>query len=93
MTKPYLIRASLILLCYKLPPLRIARGKVGEGAPILTFPRTRGKETEVRTNYVGLEKIDDGIWNVYFGPLKLGRLNEQHMRIEDEQGRLKRKNV
>ena len=43
--------------------------------------------------YVGLEEIDDGIWNVYFGPLKLGRLNERHMRIEDEYGRLKRNNV
>ena len=26
--------------------------------------------------------------NVYFGPLKLGRLLERHMRIEDEFGRL-----
>ncbi len=43
--------------------------------------------------YVGLEEIDDGIWNVYFGPLKLGRLLERHMRIEDEYGRLQRKNV
>ena len=43
--------------------------------------------------YVGLEEIDDGIWNVYFGPLKLGRLHERHMRIEDEYGRLKRKNL
>ena len=43
--------------------------------------------------YVGLEEIDDGIWNVYFGPLKLGRLNERTMRIEDEFGRLKRRNV
>ena len=43
--------------------------------------------------YVGLEEIDDGLWNVYFGPLKLGRLNERDMRIEDEFGRLKRKNV
>jgi len=43
--------------------------------------------------YVGLEEIDDGIWNVYFGPLKLGRLNERHMRIEDQYGRLKRKIV
>jgi len=43
--------------------------------------------------YVGLEEIDDGLWNVYFGPLKLGRLNERHMRIEDEYGRLKRNNV
>jgi len=40
--------------------------------------------------YVGLEEIDDGIWNVYFGPLKLGRLRERRMRIEDEYGRLYR---
>jgi putative transposase len=38
--------------------------------------------------YVGLEEIEDGIWNVYFGALKLGRLIEQHMRIEDAYGRL-----
>lgn len=43
--------------------------------------------------YVGLEEIDDGVWNVYFGPLKLGRLLERHMRIEDIYGRLKRRNV
>jgi putative transposase len=41
--------------------------------------------------YVGLEEIDDGIWNVYFGPLKLGRLLERHMRIEDAYGRLTRR--
>lgn len=41
--------------------------------------------------YVGLEEIDDGIWNVYFGPLKLGRFHERMMRIEDEYGKLKRK--
>jgi transposase InsO family protein len=40
--------------------------------------------------YVGLEEIDDGVWNVYFGPLRLGRLLERHMRIEDAYGRLKR---
>ncbi len=40
--------------------------------------------------YVGLEEIDDGVWNVYFGPLKLGRLLERHMRIKDAYGRLKR---
>jgi transposase InsO family protein len=43
--------------------------------------------------YVGLEEIDDGVWNVYFGPLKLGRLLERHMRIEDDLGRLKRHNL
>jgi putative transposase len=41
--------------------------------------------------YVGLEEIDDGVWNVYFGPLKLGRLLERHMRIEDAYGRLIRR--
>jgi hypothetical protein len=34
-----------------------------------------------------------GISNVYFGPLKLGRLHERHMRIEDEYGRLTRHNM
>lgn len=43
--------------------------------------------------YVGLEEIDDGLWDVYFGPLKLGRFHERHMRIEDQYGRLKRHKV
>ena len=38
--------------------------------------------------YVGLEEIDDGRWDVYFGPLKLGRLLEREMRIEDTHGKL-----
>jgi len=43
--------------------------------------------------YVGLEEIDDGIWNVYFGPLPLGRLSERHLRIEDDYGKLYRRHV
>lgn len=43
--------------------------------------------------YVGFEEIDNGVWNVYFGPLKLGRFDERHMRIEDQYGQLKRHNV
>jgi putative transposase len=38
--------------------------------------------------YVGLEEVDNEIWNVYFGPLRLGRLSEQQMRIEDAYGSL-----
>jgi hypothetical protein len=38
--------------------------------------------------YVGLEEIDDGVWNIYFGALRLGRLDERNMRIEDAYGRL-----
>jgi putative transposase len=40
--------------------------------------------------YVGLEQIEDGLWDVYFGVKKLGRLHERHLRIEDELGRLRR---
>jgi len=43
--------------------------------------------------YVGLKKTDDGLWNIYFGPLTLGRLQKRHMRIEDECGRLKHHKV
>lgn len=41
-------------------------------------------------DYVGFEEIDNGIWNVYYGMIKLGRFDERTMRIEDQFGRLKR---
>jgi putative transposase len=41
--------------------------------------------------YVGLEEVDDGQWDVYFANYRLGRLNERFMRIEDAFGRLKRR--
>jgi hypothetical protein len=34
-----------------------------------------------------------GLWDVYFGPLKLGRLDERRMLIEDVLGRLRRHSV
>jgi hypothetical protein len=40
--------------------------------------------------YVGLEEIDDGIWNLYFGALRIGRVLERTMKIEDAYGRLSR---
>jgi putative transposase len=40
--------------------------------------------------YVGLEEIDDGIWEVYYGPLKIGRFHERLGRIEDQNCRLNR---
>ncbi|MGC9343046.1 MAG: integrase core domain-containing protein [Bacteroidales bacterium] len=40
--------------------------------------------------YVGLEEVDNGLWNVYFGPVWLGRLNERIMRIIDKKGNSKR---
>ena len=43
--------------------------------------------------YVGLEEIDEGEWDLYFGRLKLGRFHEPLRRIEDDQGHLARKHV
>jgi transposase InsO family protein len=40
--------------------------------------------------HVGLEVVDDGLLDVYFGVKKLGRLHERHMRIEDHMGRFRR---
>lgn len=31
---------------------------------------------------VGLEEIDNGIWHVYFGPVKLGQFDERHVRTD-----------
>jgi len=42
--------------------------------------------------YIGLEEIDDGIWDVYYGPVWLGRLLEKQMKIQDEKGKLQRQN-
>ncbi len=40
--------------------------------------------------YVGLEEVDDDQWDIYFGPIKLGRLHEYSGKIEDHLGRLTR---
>lgn len=41
--------------------------------------------------YVGLDEVDDGLWDVYFGPVKLGRMDERRLQIEDHKGRFARK--
>jgi len=41
-------------------------------------------------DYVGLEEIDDGVWDMYYGPVWLGRFYEKMMKIEDERGKLQR---
>lgn len=40
---------------------------------------------------IGLEEVDAGEWDVYFGRLRLGRFHEALRRIEDPMGRLTRK--
>jgi putative transposase len=43
--------------------------------------------------YVGLEEVGDGLWDVYFGPVRLGRMDERQRRIEDNNGRWLRRKV
>src|SRR5947208_1569969 len=40
---------------------------------------------------VGFEEIDDGLWEVHFGPVWLGRLHETTCRIVDHLGRAARR--
>jgi putative transposase len=39
-------------------------------------------------DYIGLEEVDTGTWDVYYGRLRVGRFFEQLLRIEDRFGRL-----
>ena len=41
--------------------------------------------------YIGLEEIDAGLFNVYFGPVWLGHFVESKLRIIDKDGREKRR--
>lgn len=41
--------------------------------------------------YVGLEEVGDGLWDVYFGPVALGRMDERTGRITDHKGRTVRR--
>jgi transposase InsO family protein len=43
--------------------------------------------------HVGLSEVGDGLWDVYFGPILLGRLDERKLRIEDHRGRWIRRKV
>jgi len=40
---------------------------------------------------VGFEETGDGLWDVFLGPVKLGRFIEEMYRIEDHLGRLRRR--
>lgn len=47
--------------------------------------------TTLKGHAVGLEEIGDGVWSVYFGPLRLGWLDEADYRIMDVKGRARRR--
>jgi putative transposase len=74
----------------RLPPLEYPRHfevrRVADNGCI----RWRSERVHVslvcKHEYLGLEEVDNGLWNVYFGYLKLGRLIEKELRIEDSYG-------
>jgi len=74
----------------RLPPLEypshFETRRVGNNGCI----RWRSERVHVslvcKHEYVGLEEVDTGIWNVYFDSFKLGRLIEKELRIEDAYG-------
>lgn len=43
--------------------------------------------------YVGFEEVDNGLWEVFYGPVRLGRFHERISKFEDDRGRKYRKNV
>ena len=45
------------------------------------------------TEFIGFEEVDDDLWNVYFGPLWLGRFHEKELKIEDALGRKRRRKM
>jgi transposase InsO family protein len=49
--------------------------------------------TTLSKEWVGLEEVGDGLWDVYFSTVRLGRLDERRMRIEDKLGRWSRRKL
>jgi putative transposase len=89
-TPASLYEASTRPMPTKLPPLecpdRFEERYVSANGGIRWNKQWVNVSTVCAGEYVGIEEIDDGLWNVYFGPLTLGRLIERQMRIEDAFG-------
>jgi len=65
----------------------------GRRYPLADFPRPAKRPDNLPHIARWAWAIDHGLWDVYLGPVKLGRLFEETLRIEDHLGRLKRINV
>ena len=47
----------------------------------------------LRQQPIGLEPIDDGVWEVWFGPLRLGRMDKRQLTITDALGKAARRKL
>ena len=92
LTPSQLYQPSTRAMPAKLPPLeypdRFEVRYVSANGGIRWNKQWVNVSTTCIGEYVGLEEIDDGIWNVLFGRLRIGRLLERSMKIEDAYGRL-----
>jgi len=57
------------------------------------FAKRNTSTTPCGGKFVGSELVRDGLWDVKFGPIKLGRVDERRLKIEDHNGRWVRKDV
>ena len=74
-------------------PLHFETRRVSRNGGIRWKSRWVNVGKVLEEQYIGLEEVDNGLWEVYFGSLKLGRLDEQDYRIEDSRGRKRRRKV
>jgi hypothetical protein len=37
--------------------------------------------------YIGLEEVGDGIWDIYYSHVRLGQMDERILKVEDALGR------
>jgi putative transposase len=56
--------------------------RVGAAGTISWKARVVNLSTVLTREHVGFEPIDDGIWDVHFGPVRLGRYDERRHRLE-----------
>lgn len=79
------------LLPFEYPDRMVSRYVSANGG-IRWRHRWVNVSTTLAGDYVGFEEVDDGLWDVWFGPKKIGRFHERLFQIEDAYARLKRHN-
>jgi transposase InsO family protein len=76
----------------KLPALEypghFERRIVGSNGGIRWRKGYVGVSSALIGQWVGLEPVDDAEWDVFYGPLRIGRLHEKKMQIEDKYGKV-----
>ena len=68
-------------------PSHFERRRVSRNGGIRWHTRWVNVSQTLGGEWIGLTEIDDSEWDVYFGPLRLGRFHERTLTIEDVLGR------